>query len=271
MKSRNSLRNFLFAIFVGYVSTLPMQASALECLMNPKKTKIEQLICADQGDSGLYVLDQALNMFYTQALLQTENKQKVINAEKKWLKEVRNACNDGECLKKVYQDRVSALQQSSTLCKSTEDVVFSCTLQSKKILSLCASKGASPTTGFMQYRTGRSQSNLEMSFPKGLSLAKNHFKFVVHRLGGAPAISFWSDGKRYSVFHTYATHEAGLIVSRGQPPVRDSYSKCLGRPADFGGSHAYSHLPFYDLDEKLGLPAADDYGNDALDYEPSGG
>jgi uncharacterized protein len=267
MKSRNSLRKFLFAIFVGYVSALPMQASALECLMHPKKTKIEQLICADQSAAGLYALDDALNTFYSQALLQAENKQEVVNAQKKWLKEVRNACDDGECLKKVYQNRVSALQQSSTLCKSTEDVVYSCTLQSKKIVSFCASKDAGPTTGFMQYRTGRSQSNLEMSFPKELSPAKNHFKFVARRLGGAPAVSFWSDGKRYSVFHTYATHEAGLIVSRGQPPVRDSYTKCLGQPAEF----QFSSLPFFNLDERLGLPAADDYGNNALDYEPSGG
>lgn len=65
----------------------------------------------------------------------------------------------------------------ATLCDTQEDIYFSCRLMGGKIVSVCASKDTTATTGYVQYRYGLPAS-LEMSFPTKITPPKGVFKFV---------------------------------------------------------------------------------------------
>jgi hypothetical protein len=60
---------------------------------------------------------------------------------------------------------VTAYADSSSHCKKQEQVVFSCQLESKKIVSVCASKGVTAKTAYLQYRFGFIK-KLEMVWPE---------------------------------------------------------------------------------------------------------
>lgn len=52
-----------------------------------------------------------------------------------------------------------------TLCGASEQIYFSCPFSDEKIVSICASGNASPSTGYVQYRYG-TPDNIEMIFPQ---------------------------------------------------------------------------------------------------------
>jgi len=118
MASANVLRTVAFAILGGFVLALPAQA-ALSCYK--AKSKVERLICDDKNPD-LYSSDIALNVFYEESLARVENDkaQSFIEEQKKWIKKVRNVCEDAQCLRKVYQPRVSELQEIATLCRAEQ-------------------------------------------------------------------------------------------------------------------------------------------------------
>ena len=152
----------LLWVFVGSL-VLSTQAAGLNC--SKAQSKVERLICDERKNPDLYSLDSRLNAYYSE-VIQQANSQSPIADQKKWLTAVRNLCGDAQCLRKAYQSRVSELQTSATLCKADEVVIYSCTLPGRKVMSLCASQDATPYAGYMQYRMGRSQKDLERQFPE---------------------------------------------------------------------------------------------------------
>lgn len=64
------------------------------------------------------------------------------------------------CLCSVPLTAVSA----KSLCESVEHTLFTCSI-GKKAVSVCASKDLSHTSGYMQYRFGRSKQALELVYP----------------------------------------------------------------------------------------------------------
>jgi uncharacterized protein len=272
MKPINVIKILTFVILVGYVLGLPAQARGLDCAK--AKSKVERLICDEKKNPDLYSLDSQLNTFYVEAIQNAENTQRVIEDQKKWIKAVRNVCGDADCLKNVYQARVGELQQSSTLCTSREVVIYSCTLPQRKIVSLCASQDASPVAGYMQYRMGRKQIALEMEFPKKKELAKDHFKFHEELTETSHTVWFWVKESRFTIFikrDAHSSDDYGLIESRGHPPIRVSYSKCVREPVVFLEYQNSLPISFFTLDKRLDLP---DVGDDlrliggVIDLEP---
>jgi uncharacterized protein YecT (DUF1311 family) len=231
-------------------------AASFDC--QKAQSRIEKLICSDPMAS---ILDSDLAKAYKQALKQSENRQKEIDEQRQWLKETRDACQDVSCLKNAYKTRIAALQQATTLCKSTEVIVFSCAVHSKKVVSLCASKVAGNDVGYMQYRFGRDNSSIEFKYPQRKVSPKDAFKYYSESFskGGTAAISFWSNEYRYSLFYTesaFGYNGAGIILDRGHPPIRVSFQKCTGTPIIY--NEMQSPIPFFSLDH-FGLPKA---GND---------
>lgn len=55
----------------------------------------------------------------------------------------------------------------TSFCTPSETVVFSCRTSPTKMISVCASRDASPTKGYLQYRTGKPDSNdpLDLTLP----------------------------------------------------------------------------------------------------------
>ena len=72
--------------------------------------KVEKLIC---GDEELSKLDDSVSKAYVQALKRTDMKEQMIETQRKWLKNERNACHNAECLKKAYEARIKELGLSS--------------------------------------------------------------------------------------------------------------------------------------------------------------
>jgi uncharacterized protein len=261
MKSIDVLRRFVSVILIGYALGFPAQAESIHC--RDARSNVERLICDRKTNPGLLSLDFDLNTFYEHAVQHAKEKKKFIHEQNVWIKDVRNVCNDAECLRNAYKSRIGELQQATTLCSSQEVVVFSCVLPREKVASLCASQDASVNTGYMQYRIGLNQTNLDMQFPQEKTPAKNHFKYLNADYKGTHAVSFWLDGNRYSVYSTMTSlrlyNSEGLIVSHGHPPVRVSHSKCISHAIVFDEilSH-YSSINIFSLDKKLGLPKAKD-------------
>lgn len=115
------------------------------------------------------------------------------------------------------------------LCNPGETVVFSCSVQDQKIVSLCASPDLSRDTGYMQYRYGRDSSRIELTYPRRMDRGDATFKYMQEYAarGGTSALSFRIGRYRYSVFSTtsaFGFNGAGVIIDRG--PRRIEYLRC---------------------------------------------
>ena len=83
---------------------LPAQGASFDCAK--AASKVEKLIC---NNGELSKLDEDLSKTYQQALERNDDKQKATKEQRYWLKEVRNACQDMDCLKTAYQERINKL------------------------------------------------------------------------------------------------------------------------------------------------------------------
>lgn len=102
--------------------------------------------------------------------------------------------------------------EDATLCNDQEDIYFSCHLTGGKIVSLCASKDTTATTGYVQYRYGLPAS-LEMVFPKKNIPPKGVFKFVNASEGSVnkDIVKFKNGDYIYIIHQSYIS---GLSVIR---------------------------------------------------------
>jgi hypothetical protein len=118
---------------------------------------------------------------------------------------------------------VLAAAPAPSLCAPDEVVAFTCALPKKKVASLCASKDAGPTTGYVQYRFG-SKKKVELTFPAPKEPAAQHFlgREVHWTKGGATSLRF-SSGRFAYLVYTGANndwHWSGVVVFKGSQVVR---------------------------------------------------
>jgi len=139
-----------------------------------------------------------------------------------------------------------AKSAQTSFCTPSETIVFSCRTSPTKMISVCASRDASPTKGYLQYRTGKPDSSdpLDLILPAakvpppqaatGESLAfsgggaawlriaaKNNIAFVVYT-----GIGKW--GPRGEI-----QEKAGVTVERDSKSVASL--KCTGKPISLLG------------------------------------
>lgn len=118
-----------------------------------------------------------------------------------------------------------------SLCSSSERIYFSCvTKPGHRLLSLCGSHSMTKTSGYLQYRFGRS-GKVELEYPSKRDASTERFRYYhysryrIDRQG----VVFDHGGYRYAVFHHYEGDTppeqviAGVDVSRGVdgPTVRE--------------------------------------------------
>jgi uncharacterized protein YecT (DUF1311 family) len=72
------------------------------------KAGAERLICSDKD---LSKLDVELSQAYSKARNKLSDKNQIRSEQNIWLKSVRNACSDKECMIKAYEQRISNLSQ----------------------------------------------------------------------------------------------------------------------------------------------------------------
>ncbi|MBY0580025.1 MAG: hypothetical protein K2P57_13405 [Burkholderiales bacterium] len=119
-----------------------------------------------------------------------------------------------------------------TLCRNEELIAFSCTLQNKKIVSLCASSDIGKDSGYLQYRYGKDSSSVELEYPKKKVYPHSYFKQAGQQaqLGSASAISFRVGSYRYSLFLTETRWDSaisGVVVDRGGKLVK--FNQCVNK------------------------------------------
>lgn len=143
---------------------------------------------------------------------------------------------------------------ASTLCKADEVVVFSCPTRTN-IASLCASKNASDSGGYMQYRFGR-KNRLDLSYPPVSARPADVFASgtAMFSGGGSAWLSFKRAPFSYTIFTASgrwgpsgsAADAAGVAVQKGGKEFANF--PCRAAPGSEIGPELF---------EKLGLKEAD--------------
>lgn len=99
------MKRLLLIVLGWLVLSLAVHAASFDCAK--EKSEVEKLVCVP--NSLLSKMDDDLDTAYQWALVRMPDKQKVRNAQRHWLKTVRNVCRDEACLWRVYQSRLDEL------------------------------------------------------------------------------------------------------------------------------------------------------------------
>jgi uncharacterized protein len=103
---------FIFCLcLLSYTVVIPLTLFAASFDCGKAKSEVEKLIC---GNEELSKLDESLNDAYLKALNRTDIKKATIESQNQWLKKERNVCQDIECIKHAYENRIKELGLSSS-------------------------------------------------------------------------------------------------------------------------------------------------------------
>jgi uncharacterized protein len=99
----------LLMMVAGLVWVVAAQAASFDCVK--AGTKVEKLICENRIVSSL---DENVDLAYLRALERADDRQKVTQEQRDWLKNDRNVCPDTDCLLHSYASREEELNAIST-------------------------------------------------------------------------------------------------------------------------------------------------------------
>lgn len=91
---------FVFAL-AAPVSTL----AALDC--SHAQTNAEKMLCSN---TRLAEADQRLAIAYRGAMRRGADPKELMEAQRAWIRDARDVCNDAECMLKAYEERISDLE-----------------------------------------------------------------------------------------------------------------------------------------------------------------
>jgi hypothetical protein len=156
-----------------------------------------------------------------------------------------------------------AADKQSSFCTPMEQVVFSCRTGAK-LVSVCASKDASRSKGYMQYRFGKPDSTepLEMILPEGQIVSNKAATGdnVPYAGGGASWLRFSKGGYSYTVYSGIGrwgpkgeTQEKnGLLVERSGKRIANL--KCNNEPASELGPDFFEKLKVQANGQEFDMP-----------------
>lgn len=99
------MKHSIFAIAIAFLSfAANTQAASFNCAK--ASTWVEKAICSD---SELSALDDSLMKAYKNALASTQDASRLKSEQRAWLKEVRNLCDEVNCLNRTLADRLKIL------------------------------------------------------------------------------------------------------------------------------------------------------------------
>jgi uncharacterized protein YecT (DUF1311 family) len=99
------MKRFVFVLLLGLASAgVRAQSPGFDCAA--AFSTAEHLVCANPD---LAVADTELNLLYS-ALMKKPRRPAALPVEqRRWLREIRNACTDTDCLRTVYRQRIADL------------------------------------------------------------------------------------------------------------------------------------------------------------------
>jgi len=128
-----------------------------------------------------------------------------------------------------------------TLCRPDEQIILSCGVARQKIVSVCATKQVSKTSGYFQYRFGK-PGKVELQYPADLknSVEKFRFSSAAHSGGGRYHLRFTNDGYEYIVYDTETRGDGQAGVFARKDGKIASHLRCRA-----GENSHLSHDAFY--------------------------
>ena len=90
-------------VLVLLLAALPA-AAVIDC--SRAKTNAEKMLCSN---SRLMQADQQLAQAWRDAIRRGADPKELMESQRTWLRDVRDACNDVDCMLGAYQDRVAEL------------------------------------------------------------------------------------------------------------------------------------------------------------------
>ncbi|MES2943001.1 MAG: hypothetical protein V4772_09060 [Pseudomonadota bacterium] len=151
-----------------------------------------------------------------------------------------------------------AYADENTLCTASERVFFSCEIKQGRQVSVCGSADLTPTSGYLQYRIGKSAAVPELVFPADFKHPAGQFDFSNEGFGAKSStrnLRFRSGAYVYVIYastYAFGTNAAGVAVKKGVEPIR--YVACQKNIAE---------KDFYLL-QNLGIPVI---GRDDIVFE----
>lgn len=99
----------LLIMLACMVSVAPVYSASFDC--TKATTKVEKLVCKN---AEISTLDDELDKAYKIALSKSNAEQKQLLGvdQRHWMKDIRDACKDMDCVKLAYQNRIHELISS---------------------------------------------------------------------------------------------------------------------------------------------------------------
>jgi uncharacterized protein len=91
-------------VFALLVAASPGWA-AIDC--SRAQSNAEKMLCSN---TRLMQADERLAFAYRGAIRRGVNPQELIESQRAWIKDARDACNDVDCMLRAYQDRIADLE-----------------------------------------------------------------------------------------------------------------------------------------------------------------
>jgi uncharacterized protein len=99
----NRLANLALAVAMALAVPLPLLA-ALDC--SRAKTNTEKLLCSNPR---LARADDRLALAFSGAIRRGADPKMLMDDQRAWIHDARDACNEVECMLKAYEERISDL------------------------------------------------------------------------------------------------------------------------------------------------------------------
>lgn len=142
-----------------------------------------------------------------------------------------------------------------TSCRPDEQTLFACSV-GKKLLAVCASRGLTPASGYLQYRFG-SRTAAELVLPTAdTAPAASATSGVLSFSGGGGATLRFSNGPVDYVVYTAISgswgEASGVVVERGDKVVGSL--KCRGKVVSELGPDLFGRLGVHQDEHSFELP-----------------
>nr|WP_284694527.1 lysozyme inhibitor LprI family protein [Geomonas sp. Red32] len=230
--------------FLAVSNPLKVPAAGFDC--SKAKTKMEKLLC---DDLELSSADDRLSQLYKKVLAKSKERDKLIAAQREWLKK-RNAFSDREVLLKLYKDRTVELE--GPVLVPLRSLTSTCDgfLKRNDIddISACrvSETGRIGTVGNKTYRYALYCLLPEGSGePEGCSPESYHGKrgmSVYVQDGASPQLKLFLDRGSYDI---------GLYIYRKPEIVQNSFGKLLYLPIVTDGTGNFNESDYFIWDEGI--------------------
>ena len=99
------MRNMFFAAIAITLAAPVPAAAALDC--SRTKSNAEKMVCSN---SRLALAEERMAYAFRGAIRRGAEPSALMQTQRRWTSEIRDACNEVECMLKAYEDRTAELE-----------------------------------------------------------------------------------------------------------------------------------------------------------------